>query len=88
MLIGASRPSKGSLTVNGFNNTNIGSSKFMATIGILTDISNTYERLTIYDNLKLVAQLYDVPLSKVEETLELVNLKYAKRKYVKIYQLE
>ncbi|MEX2948252.1 ABC transporter ATP-binding protein [Staphylococcus warneri] len=83
MLIGFSRPSKGSLKVNGFNNTSIGSSKFMATIGILTDISNIYERLTVYDNLKLIAQLYEVPLSKVEETLELVHLKHAKKKVCK-----
>ncbi|MGJ1067649.1 ABC transporter ATP-binding protein [Staphylococcus warneri] len=83
MLIGFSRPSKGSLKVNGFNNTSIGSSKFMATIGILTDLSNIYERLTVYDNLKLIAQLYEIPLSKVEETLELVHLKHAKKKVCK-----
>lgn len=51
-------------------------------IGILTDNSGLYMRLSVYDNLKLYCDLYDVPYSRIEEVLEMVNLQEAKKKVV------
>lgn len=46
----------------------------MKRIGILTDNSGLYEKLTIYDNLLLFTQLYDLEISRIEEVLKDVNL--------------
>nr|WP_249436084.1 ABC transporter ATP-binding protein [Paenibacillus sp. Marseille-Q4541] len=43
-------------------------------IGILTDNSALYERLTIQDNLELFCNLYDVDKKRIAEVLEEVNL--------------
>jgi len=51
-------------------------------IGILTDNSGLYERLSIFDNLKLYCELYDVSLSRIDEVLEMVNLKMESKKIV------
>ncbi|PMC36730.1 bacitracin ABC transporter ATP-binding protein [Bacillus sp. UMB0899] len=51
-------------------------------IGIITDNSGLYERLSIYDNLKLYCGLYDVSLSRIDEVLEMVNLKAESKKVV------
>lgn len=48
--------------------------EFKSQIGILSDNSALYERLTVYDNLKLFAKLYNAPLSNIEETLAMVNM--------------
>lgn len=50
--------------------------------GVLTDNSGLYGRLSIYENLKLYCQLYDLPISKIEEALGFVNLKEASKKKV------
>lgn len=42
--------------------------------GVLTDNSGLYQRLSINDNLKLYCQLYDLPLKRIKEVLEMVNL--------------
>lgn len=51
-------------------------------IGIITDNSGLYERLSIYDNLKLYCGLYDVSLPRIDEVLEMVNLKSESKKVV------
>ena len=51
-------------------------------IGVLTDNSGLYGRLSVYDNLKLFCDLYDVPYSRIEEVLQMVNLQEAKKKIV------
>ncbi|MBG9791686.1 bacitracin ABC transporter ATP-binding protein [Paenibacillus dendritiformis] len=43
-------------------------------IGILTDNSALYDRLSVQDNLELFCKLYQVPASRVPEALEQVNL--------------
>lgn len=42
--------------------------------GVVTDNSGLYNRLTIYDNLKTYAQLYDVQENRINEVLEMVRL--------------
>jgi ABC-2 type transport system ATP-binding protein len=46
----------------------------MSKIGILTDNSALYERLTVYDNLELFCKLHNVSTKRIKEVLEEVNL--------------
>ncbi|MDR4191191.1 ATP-binding cassette domain-containing protein, partial [Bacillus pseudomycoides] len=52
-------------------------------IGILTDNSGLYERLSIYDNLLLFCDLYDCPKERIDEVLSQVNLLDEKRMLVR-----
>ena len=47
---------------------------YMRRIGILTDNSGLYERLTVYDNLAFFCKLYDVNEGQINEVLAAVNL--------------
>jgi len=51
-------------------------------IGILSDNSGLYGRLTIEENLKLFCDLYDEPVERIDEVLDMVNLKGEKKKIV------
>ncbi|MET3576178.1 ABC transporter ATP-binding protein [Bhargavaea ullalensis] len=46
----------------------------MKRIGILTDNSGLYDRLTVADNLRLFADLYGTDRGEIREALEMVNL--------------
>ncbi|GIP45961.1 bacitracin ABC transporter ATP-binding protein [Paenibacillus sp. J45TS6] len=52
-------------------------------IGILTDNSALYERLTIQDNLEMFCSLYDVEKKRIAEVLEEVNLASERKTLVK-----
>ncbi|MEW4282882.1 ABC transporter ATP-binding protein [Priestia koreensis] len=56
---------------------------YMNEIGILTDNSTLYERLTIYDNLLFFCQLFAIQKQRIEEVLEVVNLQNEKKSVVK-----
>lgn len=47
---------------------------FLARIGVLTDNSGMYERLSVFDNLQLYCRLYGVPEERIGAVLEAVNL--------------
>lgn len=49
-------------------------SDHMKRIGILTDNSTLYERLSVYDNLELFCKLYDTDVKRIQTVLEEVNL--------------
>ncbi|MGO4537423.1 ABC transporter ATP-binding protein [Paenibacillus sp. 2TAB19] len=49
-------------------------SSFLGKIGVLTDNSGLYERLSVYDNLVLFCRLYGVADQRIEAVLEAVNL--------------
>lgn len=51
-------------------------------IGVLTDNSGLYERLSVEDNLKMYREIYDCPIQRIDEVLEIVQLKDAKKKRV------
>ncbi|WBW96445.1 ABC transporter ATP-binding protein [Oceanirhabdus sp. W0125-5] len=57
--------------------------EFLSNIGVLTDNCGLYERLSIYNNLKLFCSIYDVPYSKIDEILDCVGLLDDKKKLVK-----
>lgn len=55
---------------------------FRRRIGVITDNSGLYQRLNVLDNLKLYCRLYDVPLKRIDEALEMVNLQPDRKKPV------
>lgn len=73
----------GSVKVFGSDVRNLQDSEQMKRIGILTDNSGLYDRLTVYDNLELFCKLYDVDVKRIEEVLEEVNLLQDKKTTVK-----
>lgn len=58
-------------------------SALMSRIGILTDNSGLYDRLSVYDNLLLYCKLYSVSENRVVQVLEQVNLTNEKHTLVK-----
>lgn len=51
-------------------------------IGIMMDSFGLYQRLTVYDNMELFAEVYKVDKKKIEETLQKVGLDTAKKTIV------
>ncbi|WP_242216894.1 ABC transporter ATP-binding protein [Bacillus cereus group sp. BfR-BA-01380] len=74
--------SVGTVKVLGHDITGPGSIDYKR-IGILTDNSGLYERLSIYDNLLLFCDLYDCPKERIDEVLAQVNLLDDKKTQVK-----
>ncbi|MHA7965058.1 ABC transporter ATP-binding protein [Paenibacillus sp. CAU 1782] len=57
-------------------------SGFMSRIGVLTDNSGMYDRLSVYDNLLLFCRLYGTSDRRIEVVLEAVNLSEEKNTQV------
>ncbi|KWX79211.1 bacitracin ABC transporter ATP-binding protein [Paenibacillus riograndensis] len=74
MLTGELAPTDGNLEVLGMEPAKFGTADFKSEIGILSDNSSLYERLTVYDNLKLFGKLYGAPLNRIEVILREVQL--------------
>lgn len=72
----------GDAYVFGVSASKLKEARYRKKIGVLTDNSGLYERLTVLDNLKLYCGLYDVNESRIDEVLEMVNLKDNKKKVV------
>ncbi|MBP1969798.1 ABC-2 type transport system ATP-binding protein [Virgibacillus natechei] len=75
ILTGELGQTAGLVTVLGVDSKQFGTSDFKSKIGILSDNSSLYERLTVYDNLKLFCKLYDAPLNQIDVILREVNLR-------------
>lgn len=82
ILTGQLMPTSGTANVLGADLAQLKTPNFRNRIGVLTDTNGLYERLSIYENLKLYCQLYDVALGKIDEVLNVVNLKDEKAKKV------
>lgn len=74
LLTGQLKKSSGIIKVNGMVEKYFTTEKFKENTGILSDNSALYERLTIYDNLKLYCKLYGTSVSRIDEILIDVNL--------------
>jgi ABC-2 type transport system ATP-binding protein len=85
MLTGRTLPTSGSAQIAGFDVVRQ-LDQVKPLINIVFEDQNLYERLSGYDNLKVFADLYDVPRKRVDELLGRVGLtdESAKRK-VKTY---
>lgn len=82
ILTGQLTPTSGKATVFDESVSQMKKSEFRRRFGVLTDNSGLYGRLSIQDNLKLYCELYDVPVSKIDEVLDAVNLREDKSKRV------
>jgi ABC-2 type transport system ATP-binding protein len=84
MLVGLSRPSSGAAIVAGYSITdNIVEVK--RRVGLVPEVSNLYDELSVWDNLLFMSQLYHVPrhersgrVSEVLQSFDLIDRKLTK----------
>ncbi|PKE16546.1 ATP-binding cassette domain-containing protein [Macrococcoides caseolyticum] len=74
ILTGETSITEGSIQVFQYKDKALQTAEFRARIGILSDNSALYERLTVFDNLKMFAGLYKQPVNKIVEVLSFVQL--------------
>ena len=84
MLTGRARPTAGTATVAGFDAVNE-RDRIKPLINAVFEDPNLYERVSGRDNLRLFAELYEAPASRVDELLALVGLTSAATRKVKTY---
>ena len=82
MMTGELAKTSGNCEVLGMQPEQYKTARFKSQIGVLSDNSALYERLTVNDNLKLFCKLYNAPLSSVKEVLQIVNLEGEEKKIV------
>ncbi len=79
MLTGRTKPTGGDARVAGFDIVT-GREQIKPIINLVFEDQNLYERLSGLDNLRVFADLYAAPRTRVEELLDLVDLDAAARK--------
>ena len=78
ILTGQLTPDQGQSSILGKSSTNL-NEKDLANIGLITENSGYYEKLSLYDNLLFFAKLYDVPQGDLDNLMKRVGL-YDRRK--------
>lgn len=58
------------------------SSEIRTQIGIMSDTSGLYEKMTVYENLALFADIYQLSKERIDEVLEAVELQDSRKKKV------
>lgn len=84
LILDLLRPNSGEIEIDGKKFKKHGSLIYNS-IGSLIEPASFYGHLTGYSNLKLWANYYQVPLSRINEVLELVQLSTAKNQKAKNY---
>jgi len=74
ILTGQMKPSRGSTSLLGIPSEKLKQKNIFQKVGIMTDNSGLYDRLTVKDNLKLFCNLFSVSENCIHRALELVNL--------------
>ncbi|MFC0301996.1 ABC transporter ATP-binding protein [Virgibacillus soli] len=82
ILTGQLAPTSGEANIFGVSTSILKKGEYRKRIGVLTDNSGLYTRLSIYDNLKLYCNLYGVPITRIQEVLNMVNLEQEQKKIV------
>ncbi|MCR6109249.1 ABC transporter ATP-binding protein [Bacillus sp. A301a_S52] len=84
ILTGQLPPTSGKATLFNVDSKAVNTPKYLKRLGIMTDNSGLYQRLNVYENLKLYAELYEVsnPKKRIHDVLEIVNLSNAQKKQV------
>ncbi|MCR6105161.1 ABC transporter ATP-binding protein [Salipaludibacillus agaradhaerens] len=84
ILTGQLLPTSGKATLFNVDSKAVSTPKYLKRLGIMTDNSGLYQRLNVYENLKLYAELYEVPNPKkrIRDVLEIVNLSNSQKKQV------
>lgn len=78
ILTGQLTPEQGQSSILGKSSTNL-NEEDLANIGLITENSGYYEKLSLYDNLLFFAKLYDVPQGDLDDLMKRVGL-YDRRK--------
>ena len=78
ILTGQLTPDQGQSSILGKSSTNL-NEEDLANIGLITENSGYYEKLSLYDNLLFFAKLYDVPQGDLDDLMKHVGL-YDRRK--------
>ncbi|MED4071250.1 ABC transporter ATP-binding protein [Priestia endophytica] len=68
------QPTGGDVKVFGTSLKKLKDPQYMKRIGVLTDNNGLYDRLTVYDNLALYCDLYEIDKRRIHEVLVDVNL--------------
>ncbi|MFD1636775.1 ABC transporter ATP-binding protein [Evansella tamaricis] len=82
ILTGELAKTAGEVSVLDFSSKEFRTSYFRSNIGILSDNSALYERLTVNDNLKLFCKLYNTPIDRINGMLREVQLEETREKVV------
>lgn len=82
ILTGQLAPTAGEARVFNTPTSSLNNGSYRRRFGVLTDNSGLYTRLSIEDNLKLYCRLYSLPLERIDEVLEMVNLASEQKKIV------
>ncbi|TCI20525.1 ABC transporter ATP-binding protein [Exiguobacterium sp. SL-9] len=72
----------GDATVFGVPVSELKQEQYRKRIGVLTDNSGLYTRLSIEENLQLYCDLYDEPRSRIDDVLQMVNLAGERKKRI------
>lgn len=87
MILGLIRPTKGEVFIDGVS-VQGDFTKAIKDIAGIVETPKFYENLSGYDNLKILKNFRpDIPVSRIDEVLELVDLKEAKKQKFKTYSL-
>ena len=78
ILTGQLTPDQGQSSTLGKSSTNL-NEEDLTNIGLITENSGYYEKLSLYDNLLFFAKLYDVPQGDLDDLMKRVGL-YDRRK--------
>ena len=78
ILTGQLKPDQGQSSILGKSSTNL-NEEDLTNIGLITENSGYYEKLSLYDNLLFFAKLYDVPQGDLDDLMKRVGL-YDRRK--------
>ena len=78
ILTGQLTPDKGQSSILGKSSTKL-NEEDLTNIGLITENSGHYEKLSLYDNLLFFAKLYDVPQGDLDDLMKRVGL-YDRRK--------
>lgn len=73
ILTGQLTPDQGQSSILGKSSTNL-NEEDLANIGLITENSGYYEKLSLYDNLLFFAKLYDVPQGDLDDLMKRVGL--------------
>ncbi|MGH4124046.1 MAG: ABC transporter ATP-binding protein [Clostridium sp.] len=86
MMLGLVKSTKGKITINGYD-IETHREKALEKIGAMVETPKFYENLSGYKNLVLIANLYRLPKSRINEVLEMVGMTSAATKKVSAYSL-
>lgn len=83
LLTGETSITEGDIQVFHYKDKALHTAEYREQIGILSDNSALYERLTVYDNLKMFAGLYKQSIDRIDAVLSFVQLENEKKTVVK-----